>query len=209
MSALNKLASVLGRRDEAPNIALARQLVDANDQDGIRELVEGLHHKKKDIQSDCIKVLYEAGERKPELLADHLNVFVSLLESNNNRLQWGSMAAISAIARKKPDLIYKVLPKIIAAADKGTVITRDEAVRILITLIKEKKYSETAFALVLEQILKSPPNQVPMYAEMALPEVNEKNKSNFVKALSSRLADIEKDTKKKRVETVIRKLSKP
>ena len=46
-----------------------------------------------------------------------------------------------------------------------------------------------------------------MYAELAIPVINVFNKDVFVKALTSRLNDIEKDTKRKRVEKVIKKFS--
>ncbi len=46
-----------------------------------------------------------------------------------------------------------------------------------------------------------------MYAEKAIPVINDKNKTLFIKTLASRLNDIEKDTKRKRVEKVIKKFS--
>ena len=47
-----------------------------------------------------------------------------------------------------------------------------------------------------------------MYAENALPIINDKNKAIFIKTLNSSLSDIEKETKRIRVEKVIKKLSK-
>ncbi len=41
----------------------------------------------------------------------------------------------------------------------------------------------------------------------SIPVINEKNKALFVKPLGSPLNDIEKDTKRKRVEKVIKKFS--
>lgn len=58
-----------------------------------------------------------------------------------------------------------------------------------------------------EQLKKCPTNQLPMYAENAIAIVNDNNKALFIKTLSSRLSDIEKDTKRKRVEKLIKKLS--
>jgi hypothetical protein len=59
MSVLNRLAHSLGRRDEVPNQDLARDLVAKKDKRGIREIAENLWGKDKNIQADCIKVLYE------------------------------------------------------------------------------------------------------------------------------------------------------
>src|SRR4051812_17161384 len=107
MSVLSQLASSLGRRDEIPNKDLAARLIKRNDTLSVKELVENLHHKNKDIQSDCIKVLYEIGEQKPELIVSYAKEFVALLDQKNNRLQWGAMTALDAIASVEPKSIYK------------------------------------------------------------------------------------------------------
>ena len=95
MSALNRLASSLGRRDEVPNQELARDLAARKDKAGIREIAENLWNKDKNIQADCIKVLYEVGYLEPKLIADYAEDFVKLLRSKNNRLVWGGMTALA------------------------------------------------------------------------------------------------------------------
>ena len=151
--------------------------------------------------------MYEIGERKPAMIAGYVKEFITLLESKNNRLQWGGMLALDKIALEDPKAIYSVLGKIISAADKGSVITRDGAVSILIKLCTLKQYSSAAFSLLVEQLLNSPTNQLPMYAENAIPIINEKIKSIFIKTLLSRIEEIEKDTGRKRIEKVIKKIS--
>ena len=206
MSVIEKLASSLNRRDEVPNQELAKQIVKKKDKAAIKELIELLNNKSKDIQSDSIKVLYEIGEQEPSLIAEYAKNFIALLDSKNNRLQWGTMTALDSITSENPKEIYKALPKIIKGANNGSVITKDRAVNILIKLCASKQYEEDAFALLVEQLLNSPTNQLPMYAEKAMPIINEKNKLLFIKTLSSRLDEIEKDTKRKRVEKVISKV---
>ena len=80
-------------------------------------------------------MLYEIGYRKPHLIADHSRHFLRLLESKDNRLQWGAMTALGCIAREKPAEIFDSLGRIIEAAEKGSVITRDHCVKILVSLI--------------------------------------------------------------------------
>lgn len=205
MSIIEKLASSLNRRDEIPNQELAKEIVLSKNKKAVKELIENLSNKKA-IQNDCIKVLYEIGEQEPKLITDYVNEFVEQLDSKNNRLQWGAMTALGAIANERPKEIYAVLPTILNAADKGSVITKDHAVTILIKLCIIEDYSDSAFTLLIEQLLKSPTNQLPMYAERAMPVVNEKNKTLFLKTLTSRLDDIEKETKRKRIEKVIKKI---
>ncbi len=207
MSIISKLATSLNRRDEVPNQELAKQIAAKNDTKAVKELIDNLLNKKKDIQNDCIKVLYEIGERKPALIAPYTKEFVALLANKNNRLQWGAMAAIDTVVPEDPKLIYGMLPKIIAACNSGSVITRDHGVNILIKLCSVKQYAGAAFPLLIEQMLGSPVNQLPMYAERAMPIINDKNKTAFIKALLSRLGDIEKDTQRKRIEKVMKKFS--
>jgi len=205
MSVIEKLASSLNRKDEVPNMKLAKEIEKKKDKAAVKELVSLLSNKSKDIQSDSIKVLYEIGEQDASLISDHSKEFIALLDSKNNRLQWGAMTALNAITAENPAMIYKALPKIIAVADKGSVITKDHAVNILIKLCAFKQYAEDVFALLAEQLSNAPTNQLPMYAEKTLPVINEKNKNMFVKTLTTRLDEIEKDTKRKRVEKVIKK----
>ena len=207
MSILPKLASSLDRRDEVPNQELAKQIATKKDKKSVQELIDNLNNKRKDIQNDCIKVLYEIGEINPSLISDYAKEFIALLEHKNNRLQWGAMTAINTITLENPKVIYASLIKIIAAADRGSVITKDYGVNILIKLCSLKQYADNAFSLLIEQLLSSPTNQLPMYAEKAMPLINDKNKALFIKTLTSRLDDIEKDTKRKRVEKVIKKFS--
>jgi hypothetical protein len=208
MTVLDKLASSLGRKDEKPNQELAKHIAVKNDSKAVKELVELLQEKNKNIQSDAIKVLYEIGEQKAELISKYAKEFVALLDSSNNRLQWGAMTALDTIAALDPKTIYPALGKILKIADAGSVITRDHAVGILIKLCSVKQYANKAFPLLIEQLKTAPTNQLPMYAENAMAFIGQKNKASFIKVLSSRLDDIEKETKRKRVEKVIKKMEK-
>lgn len=111
------------------------------------------------------------------------------------------------IALENPEAIYGALAKIADIANKGSVITRDHGVHILIKLCSVKPYADHAFALLIQQLESCPTNQLPMYAEKAISIINAQNKVLFIETLSSRLGDIEKDTKRKRVEKVIKKWS--
>jgi len=206
MTILNRLASALNRRDEIPNQALAQEIVRTGDKSAIEELVKNLSNKDKNIQSDCIKVLYEIGERKPDLITSYHKEFGKLLESNNNRLAWGAMTALDAITLDEPKAVRGLLPGILAIADKGSVITRDHAVGILVKLASLKQYSQHCFPLLLEQLKTCPPNQLPMYAEMSASVVNEQNQKAFHKILTQRLPGLAKESQKKRVRRVLKRL---
>jgi hypothetical protein len=208
MSVLPKLATSLNRRDEAPNQELAEEIARSEDKAAVGELVENLKNKNKGIRYDCIKAIYEVGYRKPRLIADHLPAFLGLLENKDNRLQWGAMTALGCIAREKPADIFASLGRIVEAAEKGSVITRDHCVKILVSLSELDKYADKTFPLLLEQIMKSPANQFPMYAENALPAITAQTKHRFIKVLNGRIEGIERESGRKRVEKVIKKAGK-
>lgn len=206
MSILTKLASSLGRRDEVPNQELAEQIVATNDAAAVKELVENLSNKDKNIQSDCIKVLYEIGERNAALIAGYRNEFGKLLDSKNNRLVWGAMTALDAIAAENPKGVHSLLAKIMATAGSGSVITRDHAVGILVKLSALKPYAANCIPLLLEQLAQCPNNQFPMYCEHSLAIINDGNRQQFQKVMSARLNDLEKESQKKRVAKVLKKI---
>jgi len=205
---IQRLASSLGRKDEEPNIDLAREIAESGDSEAVRELVDLLRTSNKDIRSDSIKALYEIGAIDPSLISEHAEAFVALLGDKNNRLVWGAMTALDAIAASVPELIGRNLPAILEAADRGSVIAKDHAVGILIKLSAIEDYAGETFPLLLMQLRSCPTNQLPMYAENALHLIDATNKEAFTETLLDRLIEIEKDSKRKRVEKVIAKAGK-
>ena len=131
-----------------------------------------------------------------------------MLETKNNRLQWGLLTALNTIVFEKPKEIFNELSKIINAAENGSVISKDNLIFILIKFCQIPPYQSDAFQLLLEQLTVSRTNQLPMYAERSLPIINPTNKAKFLQVLSERLEDFEKESRRKRVEKVIRKLEK-
>jgi len=207
MTTLDKLASALNRRDEVPNQELAKDIVRTNDKRAVKEPVENLAHKDKNIQSDCIKVLYEIGEREPALIVPYYREFGKLLDSKNNRLVWGAMTALDSITSQAPKGVHGLLPRVLDVADSGSVITRDHTVGILVKLGTLKQYADECMPLVVEQLLTCPNNQFPMYAEMSLALVNDKNKAALQKVMTRRLDGLQKESQKKRVAKILKRLS--
>lgn len=206
MHIIDQLASASGQKEQALNIELAQKIAATGNKAAVKELIEGLEHKTKAIRHDCIKVLYEIAYIKPGLLAVYGSVFVDLLDHKDNRMQWGAMTVLSSIAAEIPAVLFNALGKIVDVANSGSVITRDHCVRILVVLAGADKYASVALPLLQEQILGAPVNQVPSYAEQALPVIDAAHKAPFIKTLTIRLGDIEQDSKRKRVEKVLKKL---
>ncbi|MGZ9223557.1 MAG: hypothetical protein ACXW4M_00580 [Anaerolineales bacterium] len=191
MSVLNRLASSLGRRDEVPNQELARDLAVKKEKTGIREIAENLWNKDKNIQADCIKVLYEIGSLEPKLIADYAEDFVRLLKSRNNRLVWGGMTALAEVAKVNPDAVFKHLDEIQKAKETGSVITVDNVISTLAwTAAANEKYNETIFPYLFKHLAGCRPKEVPQHSEKILPAINSSNKADFIKVLEKRMEDL-------------------
>ena len=191
MSVLNRIACFQNRRDEAPNQELARELAQKKDKAGIREIAENLWNKDQNIQSDCLKVLYEIGYLAPELIADYADDFLKLLKSKHNRLVWGSMIALSTIAELEADKLYTHCEEIERAMAEGSVITVDGGVKTLaLVASKSDKYRKRIFPYLLEHLATCRPKDVPQHAEKTLPAVNARNRQGFVQVLEKRMTDM-------------------
>ena len=181
MKAIDLIATSLNRRDNKPNQDLAVEIIQSKRNDWVKELIDNLQHKDKNIQSDCIKVLYEIGERgAAEMIAPYCKDFGKILSSKNNRLIWGAMTALDMITLVNPKGVNDLLPMIIQSIDKGSVITIDHGVGILAKLSGIAEYSDTAFPLLVEQLRKCPPKQLPMYSEKSLIAINSENQKQII-----------------------------
>jgi hypothetical protein len=201
-----QLSGALGRRDEEANILVAKKIATKKDYAAVEELIGNIKTGNHRLQNDSIKALYETGNLDPSLIKDFVNDFYSFLGSKNNRLQWGAMTALAFIAKEEPEKIFRLLPGILKAAESGSVITKDQCVKILAELYSLKKYSQKVFPLIKEQLLKAPENQFAMYAEMIFPIISEKDVNVFKTLLLARLKETEKESKRKRIEKMVKRL---
>jgi HEAT repeat protein len=208
MNVLDKLAAALNRRDEAPNQELAKKILRTKDQRAVKTLVENLFQANQNIQGDCIKVLYEIGYQNPSLIAPYYKEFGKLLDNKTNRLVWGAMTALDSIAETEPKGVHSLLGKILIVADSGSVITRDHAVGILAKLGTMKEYANECVPLLIEQLRNCPDNQFGMYAEKSEAVVTEKNKQSFVDVIMRRLTTVEKESQRKRIAKILKRLAK-
>jgi hypothetical protein len=206
MNALRKIAFYQNRRDEVPNQELAAELARTEDSEGIAEIATNLTNRNKSIQSDCLKVLYELGYLKPELIAGYADAFLDLLKSRNNRMVWGSMIALGTIASLKAGVIGKRLDEVLAAIENGSVITVDWGIRTL-ARVSERKPSYSAPILPrlkkhLETII---PRDVPSRLESMIPALTGKDRQAFARIAEKRAAEMT-SSQKTRLRKVLRML---
>jgi hypothetical protein len=203
---LEKLACKTGRNDEEPNIKLAVFLSDNNDKNGIHEIVEGFHGKDKAVANDCIKVIYEIGARKPELIADYVSDFTVNLLSKNNRIVWGSMTALASIAELKPQEIYEKLDIVMKAYETGSVITIDNSMTVFAKLVKaDKKYEKVIFPILISHLLNCRAKEVPQHAERISICIDSDTVNEFIDVLELRKPELS-PAQVKRIDKLIKLL---
>jgi len=205
---MQKLASSLGRKDEQPNIDLAAELVESGDRESIAAVVRGLDSDEKQIADDCIKVLYEIGERAPELISGYAAAFLDLLSSGNNRLVWGAMTALSKIAHLCPGELFRHLPAIRQAYENGSVITVDHSISVFAEIARaDRAYAETVFPVIIHHLQTCRPKEVPQHAERAFICVNRENAKVFLSVLSARI-EMLTQAQRKRVAKLMEKAAR-
>ncbi|KGR76126.1 hypothetical protein [Ureibacillus sinduriensis] len=188
MTVLTRLASQLDRKDERPNIELARELMESNNIAGIQEIIENLAGRNQKIKSDCVKVAYEIGKEKPELICDYAEIFIDLLKSPNNRLVWGAMQVLSTIAEISAITLMKHVHTIKHAVKTGTVITTDKGILTLAKLAAVNEYNHDAiFPFLLGHLNTCRTKEIPQHAESILLAVaDDETKVQFLNVLKER-----------------------
>ena len=177
-------------------------MAEAKATDEIRDLVANLRNTNQQIQSDCIKV-YEVGYIAPELIAPYTEEFLSLLKSKNNRLVWGGMSALAAVAEVSAARLYEHWEEIRTAIEKGSVITVDRGIKALSVIAGQSdEYREEIFPYLLEHLKTCRPKDVPRDAEAILAAVGKENKAELIKVIKARMADM-RLAQKKRLKKVI------
>jgi len=188
---LSKIAFYQNRRDEIPNQELARELAETRNMEGIREIAAHLWDKNKNIQSDCLKVLYEIGYLTPELIADCVGDFLTLLQSKNNRLVWGAMIGLATIAEQRADEIWAQVELVMETVKSGSLITVVWGVKALAKVAATgPERRAKLFPFLIEQVKTCLPRDVPMHAENMLPAVDASVKTEFLSVLQARQPEL-------------------
>lgn len=206
MTVLDRLSSALDRRDEAPNVQLAEEIVARSDKAAIAELAEAVRSGPARQANDALKVLYEVGARDPALVGGQCPVFIEALKSANNRTVWGAMTALDAVAEQRAETLVGELPAIIAAADRGSVIAKDHCNSILVKLARAG-YGDKAVPILIERLAQAAPNQFPSYAEAIAPVLPPAARPGFLAVLTERVGKIAQDSKRRRVEKLMSRLN--
>jgi len=190
-SVLSKISYYQNVRDEIPNQELARQLAETRNTAGIQEITAHLWDKNKNVQSDCLKVLYETGYLAPELIADCAGDFLKLLHSKNKRLVWGAMIGLAAVAGLRADAVWAQIADVQRTVETGSVITVVWGVRALAKVAATSPERRKRLFPFLKHTLETCiPRDVPTHAESMLCAVDQSIRAEFLSVLEARRAEL-------------------
>ena len=188
---LRKIAYYQNQRDDVPNQLLARELAATRNTAGLREIAAHLWDKNKNVQSDCLKVLYETGYIDPRLITDYTGDFLKLLHSKNNRLVWGAMIGLGCVADLRPDEIWAQIAEVMRVVETGSVITVDWGVKALAKVsATNSERRERIFPFLLNIIKTCIPRDVPKHAESMLCAVDDTMNTQFLAVLEKRRSEL-------------------
>ncbi len=204
MTAFERIAYNVDRRDEVPNQELARDLAEKRDSEGIAEIAAHLEDTNKSIASDCIKVLYEVGYIEPSLIEPYTDTFIDLMGSKQNRMVWGGMIALWTVADSQAEAIWARLDEVLEALAKGTVITVVSGVKALaVVASKDPSYEERLRPVLLDILADCKPKLVATHAEDMVVMVADGNREEFLSVLADRDPELT-DSQRTRVRKVLR-----
>ncbi len=191
MSVLSRLASAQDRKDEEPNKALGRELVETRDVEGIREVAENLWNEDRRIRIDCLSVLEQIGLLEPALIEDYVADFIELVLSEDNRLVWAAMINLALIADRKPQEIFERYDELVRVIEKGSVITKDNGIKILARVVSTSaEYNKAIVPYLMEQLRTCRAKSVPQYAESIQVAVNAEDQEEYVSILNERMDEL-------------------
>jgi hypothetical protein len=191
MSVLARTAWGVGRRDEVPNQDLARELAAAEDREGIAEVAGALGSKNAVLRSDCIKVLYETGYLAPQLIVPYLDSFLRLLGDRENRMVWGGMIALGTIAPLCAEQLFAVREQIVPFLAKGTVITIDNAVKVLSVVAADRPdYGDQLWPVLERHLATCRAQDVARHAEVVHAAITLARRDDYVGLLLRRMPEL-------------------
>lgn len=198
MTYIELIAYHQGRRDEAANQDLAKDLIKNNNQEGFDEIASYLYDKNKSIASDCLKVLYEAGYHKPEMMLKYLGDFLKLLDSSNNRMVWGAMIALWNLADIASDEIFEHIDLIMSKTETGTTITHVTGIKVMLVLAgKKKSYYDRLYPTLIRYLEVCRPIDFAKRLEDYMVIFNDQNREAILKEVYKRFDHLNKNQSKR------------
>jgi len=174
-----------------------------------KHLFDALFTTRFATKIQALKDLKAVAEKHPEDIVPYLPDLIRELESGPEKLKWGVMMLISMCAHLAREIIFEHMGLFAAIADGPSVIARDAYVRMLAMLSQEAEYTATTTTLLLDEVWKSPVNQLPSYAETATKHIPAESHPLLAEIIIARLPDVaDYPPKQKKLQQYLKRLRK-
>lgn len=184
------------------------ELIENAKEETISFSTKWINSDDKKLQVVATSIIDEYGDFYPEDCVIFYERLLKLVQSKTNRLVWGSLTALETFAQLIPEKFHKNLNIIIDAANNGSVVAKDHAVKIYQKLARFEEYYSDALELILEQIRVCADNQLGQYSERCLEIIKPKDKLQFIESLRLRVASLENNHHIRRINTILEKAHK-
>ncbi len=206
MNIVDRFSSSLDQRDQGPNEVIAQQVADENNLTLLGEVIQVIHSSASvRIKNDAVMVLMALSRINAAHLKEYVDLLVGILTSKSNRQVFGGMIALANVTPLVRDKVQPHLSIILEAMDRGTVVTRDHGFTILTELYQIDQTGDL-LALIHEQLLSAPPNQVGQYTEKFMAVVKKGDVPIFIEALEVRSGELTNEHHRKRLGKNMKKL---
>ncbi len=173
----------------------------------VQNLVRNLYSKDRNLQIECVQILCEIGKFEPRLISSFSNEFVSLLDSDDDLLVEAAMTGLSIIAAINPRSVYQSMSRILDKADRGTRLTKEYTLQILLILASENGCSDNAQFFLLRLLACCSAGQFPVFTHQIVPVISQRYLHDFISVLSSRVHELTEKRTKQKIGKLITKLS--
>ena len=160
------------QRPPAQAVTIASELIAGTAQPALDHYIRGLidRDSKESVSLLASKVLEEVANQKPEMLAPHIERFVSGLGSERPRSAQCSAHVLPILARVAPAKVAKRLATMQASFGTASEIARDGLVRTFVSLCLASVTYQRRLIEVFEQALReADPKALVRWVELILP----------------------------------------
>jgi hypothetical protein len=191
---LARLAGSMQRTDDMPNLELAAELVQHDDESAVAILIGVLERHDLEHAGDCARVLCEVGTRSPDLLLRHAERLLSLCDESQKDVLPFTMFAFSPVAHRHAealwdmrDLFWSALADLTQPAD----MAQAGAVKLLSALCAAgPDYARTLAGGLVDLLGKCMPKDVAFFAESVLPALGTAHSHRAKPVLDRRMKEL-------------------
>lgn len=191
---LARLAVSVGRYDEMPNLELAADIVFADDTDAVSALIAIIERHDDLHAPDAARVVCEVGTRAPDLLLNHTERLVEMIDISQREMLPYTMLALSPVASRHADqlwasrdLFWQFLANLAQPAD----LAQGGAVKLLAALCAAgPDYARTLAGGLVDLLGKCMPKDVAFFAESVLPALGPAHSHRAKPVLDRRLKEL-------------------